>query len=100
VLLTSEVKAGGMEAQYLFERDRRSFECIAGEQPRTKHRSVGQSYTPLHPMGWITHKGDDVRWFSSELVRQLLIVGDQVCNINVAIILLYEHILPKLVSEI
>ena len=41
----------------------------------------------------VTYKGDDVRWLCCELVGELLIVGDEMCDVNIAIVLFDEDIL-------
>lgn len=44
-----------------------------------------------------TYQRDDVCRLRSEFVRQLLVVGNQVCDVNVAVILLHERILAELI---
>lgn len=46
-----------------------------------------------------TDQGDDVGGFSGEFVGQFLVVGDQVGDVNVTVVLLDKHILPELVTD-
>lgn len=56
--------------------------------------SVGKHYA----CGGVAYKWDDVGRLSCEPVCQLLVVGDQVVNVDVAVILLQKRILFQLVS--
>jgi hypothetical protein len=44
------------------------------------------------------YQRDDFGGILRELVGQLFVVGDEMGNVNVAVVLLHEHILPDLVS--
>lgn len=43
-------------------------------------------------------QGDDIGRVGGQLVCELFIVGDQMCQVDIAEILLHQHVLPKLVS--
>jgi hypothetical protein len=45
-----------------------------------------------------THQRNDLGWLRCELVSELLVIGDQVRNVDIAVILFYQDILPKLIS--
>lgn len=45
-----------------------------------------------------THQRDHIGGVLCEFVRQLLVVGDEVGNVDVAVVLLDEHIFADLVS--
>jgi hypothetical protein len=46
-----------------------------------------------------TNQRYHLRRLSVQLVRKLLVVRDEMRNINVAVVLFDEHVLPDLVSE-
>ena len=54
-------------------------------------------YDRVEPRGRI-YQGNDVCGLSRELVRQLFVVGDKVRNVDIAVVLLDQHILADLVS--
>jgi|SRR5271154_6770156 len=41
---------------------------------------------------------DEIGWFGGELVGELFIVGDEMCNVDVTEVLLHKNILSNLVS--
>lgn len=47
-----------------------------------------------------TYKRNDIGWLCRELMRKLFVVGNQMGNIYVAVILFHEHILSQLISAL
>lgn len=95
----NEEVVGAEGDQCLFARDRRCVAYTASEQLRTE-REIRVSMIPYQSTieKKKTHKRDDLSRLRRELVSELLVIGDQVRNVNVAVILLYQDILPKLIS--
>ena len=89
--LKSGAEVGGLEARYLVARDRQFAEYIAAELPQTKLSYVSKS-SPLS-QGRATYQRDNICRFGGELVGQLFVVGNQVGNIDVAVIMFDENIL-------
>lgn len=46
----------------------------------------------------ISYERDDLSRLGCELVSQFFVVRDQMCNVNVAVVLLNEHVLADLIS--
>lgn len=47
-----------------------------------------------------TYQGNDLSRILMKFMGQLFIIGDEMGNVNIAVILLYEHILAYLISAI
>ena len=47
-----------------------------------------------------TYKRNDIGGLCRELMRKLFVVGDQMGNIHIAVILFHEHILSQLISAL
>lgn len=45
-----------------------------------------------------SHQRNEFGGILCELVRQLLVVGDEVRDVNVAVVLLHKHVLANLIS--
>lgn len=46
-----------------------------------------------------TYQRNYFRRFSGELVRQFFIIGDQMCNVDITVVLLNEHVFADLVTN-
>lgn len=89
--------ADATEGRYLFGMGTQFVVCIAEGLPQTKPNSKSAIETFL----WLTNRtyqGNDVCRLTREFVGQLLVVGNQMSNIDIAVILLDHSILSKLVS--
>lgn len=50
------------------------------------------------PVRDISYKRDNLSGLGCKLVSQIFVVGDKMCNVNIAVVLLYKHVLADLVS--
>lgn len=44
------------------------------------------------------YQRNSIRWLCLQLVRQFFVVGYQVRNVNIAVVLLYQHVLSDMIS--
>ena len=45
-----------------------------------------------------TYEGYYLRWFTCQPMRQFFVVGDEMRNVNIAVVLLYKNIFSYLIS--
>ena len=85
--------AGGWGARRLARKGKQFVECIVVMLLQTTN-----TISNIQDPRVVTYQRDDVCGLGREFVGQLFVVGNQVCDVNIAVILLYERILAELIS--